>query len=196
MKTETAAQAYESVLAHVGAGGTTGRDYIDSRYIDEVTNGTTTYMSEKLNIPGVLVSQDEAGGYPTAETFLHSTDGMTNAENDTDRDGMPNVWEEAHGLDPDDPADGAVVSLSAEDYTNVEMYLNELIGDPVVYRTDVSGDVNADGKFTVADVVMLQKWLICSPDVTLRDWQTGDLCEDGRIDAFDLCIMKRELIKK
>ncbi len=195
--TETAADAYESVLAHVGAGGTTGRDYIDSRYIDEVINNGYTYICEKCQYPGLRCAYHErVDDYPTVENFLHSTDGMTNAENDTDRDGMPNVWEEAHGLDPYDPADGAVVSLSAKDYTNVEMYLNELIGDPVVYRTDVSGDVNADGKFTVADVVMLQKWLICSPDVALRDWQTGDLCEDGRIDAFDLCIMKRELIKK
>ncbi len=58
----------------------------------------------------------------------------------------------------------------------------------------VSGDVNADGVFSVADVVTLQKWLICIPDVTLTDWQAADLCEDGRLDVFDLCIMKRELL--
>lgn len=60
----------------------------------------------------------------------------------------------------------------------------------------IRGDVNADGKFNVADVVTLQKWLICVPDVTLADWKAGDLCEDNRLDVFDLCLMKRELLKK
>ncbi len=64
-------------------------------------------------------------------------------------------------------------------------------GVPVI---PVRGDVNADGALTVADVVMLQKWLICAGNIT--DWQAGDLCEDDRLDAFDLCIMKRELLNQ
>ncbi len=58
------------------------------------------------------------------------------------------------------------------------------------------GDVNADGSFTIADVVLLQKWLLCAPDAALADWKAGDLCEDGRTDAFDLCLMKRELFSQ
>ncbi|MDD6278536.1 MAG: glycoside hydrolase family 9 protein [Oscillospiraceae bacterium] len=60
----------------------------------------------------------------------------------------------------------------------------------------VRGDVNADGSFTAADVVALQKWLLCVPDTKLADWQAGDLCEDEKLDVFDLCIMKRELLNK
>lgn len=56
------------------------------------------------------------------------------------------------------------------------------------------GDVNADGSFTAADVVMLQKWLLCAGGIT--DMHAGDLCKDGRLDAFDLCLMKRELLDK
>lgn len=58
----------------------------------------------------------------------------------------------------------------------------------------IRGDVNADGDFTVADVLMLQKWLLCSGDIT--DWNAGDLSEDNKLDVFDLCIMKRELLIK
>ncbi len=57
----------------------------------------------------------------------------------------------------------------------------------------VRGDVNADGNFSVADVVMLQKWLHGIGEIT--DWQAGDLCEDQTLNAFDLCIMKRELLR-
>lgn len=55
------------------------------------------------------------------------------------------------------------------------------------------GDVNADGKFSVADAVMLQKWLVNDSDLT--NWRAGDLHADRRIDAFDLCVMKRELLE-
>ncbi len=58
-----------------------------------------------------------------------------------------------------------------------------------------SGDVNADGKFTVSDVVLLQKWILAVPDVELANWKAADLCEDDRLDIFDLCLMKRMLIE-
>ncbi|MBQ7012523.1 MAG: dockerin type I repeat-containing protein [Oscillospiraceae bacterium] len=60
----------------------------------------------------------------------------------------------------------------------------------------IAGDVNADGAFNVADVVALQKWLLAVADTKLANWQAGDFCNDGRLDAFDLCLMKRELLKK
>ncbi len=57
----------------------------------------------------------------------------------------------------------------------------------------VIGDVNKDGSFSVADAVMLQKWLLNVPDATLTDWKSADLCADGIIDVFDFCKM-RELL--
>ena len=62
--------------------------------------------------------------------------------------------------------------------------------DPVT----VSGDVNADGELTMADVVLLQKWLLAVPDTHLENWKAADLCEDNRLDVFDLCLMRRLLI--
>lgn len=58
-----------------------------------------------------------------------------------------------------------------------------------------NGDVNADGTFNIADAVALQKWLLGVPDTKLADWKAGNFCNDNRLDIFDLCIMKRELLK-
>lgn len=60
----------------------------------------------------------------------------------------------------------------------------------------IKGDVNGDGKINVSDVVLLQKWLFASPDTYLANWKAADLCEDERLNAFDLCLMKRLLINK
>ncbi len=132
VNTETAQNAYYSVIAGAGAGGTsaTGWDYIDSRYIKEVTNGTYTYTGSKQGLKGIIDSQNDAGGYPNTSNFEHSTA----CPADTDHDGMPDTWESEHGLNPNDASDGAKLTLSADGYTNVEMYLNELAGDPVEYN--------------------------------------------------------------
>lgn len=53
------------------------------------------------------------------------------------------------------------------------------------------GDVNLDGECSIADAVMLQKWLLRAGELTC--WQNADLCEDGIIDAFDLCLLRRML---
>lgn len=58
----------------------------------------------------------------------------------------------------------------------------------------IRGDVNADGVLDIADVVLLQKWLLAVPNTHLPIWQAADLYEDQRLDVFDLCLMKRELL--
>lgn len=59
-----------------------------------------------------------------------------------------------------------------------------------------AGDINCDGEFSIADIVLLQKWLIAAPDTELADWKAGDFCNDDVLDIFDLCIMKREYLKQ
>ena len=55
------------------------------------------------------------------------------------------------------------------------------------------GDCNADGSFTIADVILLQKWLIDDNNTILADWISCDLNRDAKLNAIDLCLMKREL---
>ena len=51
----------------------------------------------------------------------------------------------------------------------------------------VPGDVNGDGDFNVSDLLILQKWLLSVPETHLANWRSGDLCNDERLDASDLC---------
>lgn len=53
----------------------------------------------------------------------------------------------------------------------------------------VKGDINSDGVFSVSDIVMMQKWLLCAGDLT--NWKAGDLYEDDIINVFDLYLMKK-----
>ena len=53
----------------------------------------------------------------------------------------------------------------------------------------IIGDVNADGAFNIADLVMMQRFLLGAG--SLNDWEAGDLFEDQRIDVFDMIMMRR-----
>ncbi len=81
----------------------------------------------------------------------------------------------------------------------VRKYINQRknwLGDLWKPYTYVKGDVNGDGVLDIADIVLLQKWLLAVPDTYLSQWQAADLCKDNRLDVFDLCLMKRELLYK
>ena len=60
----------------------------------------------------------------------------------------------------------------------------------------VKGDVNSDGKFDIADIVLMQKWLLAIPDTELKNWKAGDFYNDSRLDIFDLCLMRKALISQ
>ncbi len=63
-----------------------------------------------------------------------------------------------------------------------------------IRHEQVRGDVNADGTYDAADIVLLQKWLLAVPDTELKDWKAADFCADNRLGESDLALMKRELL--
>lgn len=63
---------------------------------------------------------------------------------------------------------------------------------PVCTAAAIRGDADGDGVFSVTDLIAVQKFLLNTGP--LQNSQNADLCEDGVIDGFDLCRMKRELL--
>ncbi|MDE6035673.1 MAG: dockerin type I repeat-containing protein [Ruminococcus sp.] len=88
------------------------------------------------------------------------------------------------GVNPLDTEDGEVCTYS---------FINGNIIIPLA-DTDIMGDANGDGVFSIADVVLIQKWLLNSSEDTITDWKKADFNEDGVLDVFDLVIMKQMII--
>lgn len=57
-----------------------------------------------------------------------------------------------------------------------------------------TGDANSNGVLDVADVVLLQKWLLAVPNTYLSQWQLVDMNYDNILDVIDLCLLKRALL--
>ena len=84
--------------------------------------------------------------------------------------------------------------LTANSTPTSAYYAYESPGNAIVNSSaDVTGDVNADGEFSIADVVLFQKWLLAAPGTELAAPKAADFCEDGRLNVYDLCLMKRRL---
>ena len=81
---------------------------------------------------------------------------------------------------------------TAQDYAERYGYAFKSLGEAPAY---LAGDINADNEITVADVVLLQKWLLAVPDTFLLNRNAADLNEDGILDVYDLALIKRALIQ-
>lgn len=94
-----------ALLADVGA-TRPARDAVDARILGLIERGEGE----------IIDSQTEVGDWPDLAT--------AGPPADDDRDGMPDAWERAHGLDPADGADHRA-DADADGYTNLEEWLNE-----------------------------------------------------------------------
>ncbi|MBM2620310.1 hypothetical protein JIG36_32835 [Actinoplanes sp. LDG1-06] len=108
--TLTAAAAYPDVVAHAGA---LPRDNVDKLVVADVTS---------LGAKGNLWSSQTATGL--SDNGYGTLPGGP-ARPDTDRDGMPDAWETAYGLNPS--VNDAGGDFDRTGYTNIEKYVNGLL---------------------------------------------------------------------
>ena len=155
----SANDAYDYVLKNVGA-TIPCRDIVDTRIVDEVRTGKAYYekklpkdahgdtsgLAEKSKnedglfkhrrLPkdsykyGIITDIRQVGGYPEYKGTPYV---------DTDGDGMPDEWEIANGLNPNDPSD-ANGDVTGDGYTNIEKYINGISTKHRVDWTDLKNN--------------------------------------------------------
>ncbi|QEL17950.1 pectate lyase family protein [Limnoglobus roseus] len=115
VKTHSAREALDSVLADVGA-NRPKQDAVDLRVLADVRKRGHTFTGSRGKLPGIIDTPTDAGGWPAYQSAV--------APPDADHDGISDAWEKTHGLDPANPADAA--AYRPDGYTHLEAYLNEL----------------------------------------------------------------------
>ena len=143
-------KAYNFVLDNVGA-TLPKRDAVDARVIKTVQTGKAIYAKDapefispyvKRRLPadsykqGIITDIRQVGGLPEykGEAYL-----------DSDGDGMPDAWEIANGLNPNDPTD-AKEDCNGDGYTNIEKYINGLDTKKKVDWTDLKNNYDTLSK--------------------------------------------------
>ena len=170
--THSAEQAYEKVLQYAGA--SLHRDEVDNLIISDTRNKIATYTGKGSDdVYGIIdtpfdIKPADAGDDWSPWPLLTSDA----APQDTDGDGMPDEWEKANGLNPNDLSDGVI--HDKEGYTNLELYLNSLVshiteaqnegGEPTGY-VEYASEEDLTGALTIpTDALNLDK-----AEITLSD---------------------------
>lgn len=138
--THSAQTAYEKVVDYCGA--SLYRDAADVRYAEEAKTGTTTFNGDVamvkngttyktsntkgildwINDPASATQEPKTASYPELKQETRP------AGFDTDKDGMPDEWETANGLNPNDASDAVATTIDTKGwYTNIEVYANSLV---------------------------------------------------------------------
>lgn len=143
-------KAYTFVLDNVGA-NFPKRDAVDARVIKTVQTGKAIYAKDapefvspyvKRRLPadsykqGIITDIRQVGGLPEYKG---------EAVVDSDGDGMPDAWETANGLNPNDPAD-ANMDCNGDGYTNIEKYINGIDTRKKVDWTDLKNNYDTLSK--------------------------------------------------
>ncbi len=161
-------QTFDKVLSNVGA-TLPCRDIVDQRIVEEVRTGQAYYvkklpqknpygdmwgLSDKSKNKegffkyrrldndsykhGIITNIEQMGGFPKYKKYT--------AWKDSDGDGMPDEWEIANGLNPNDPSD-ANLDCNGDGYTNIEKYINGIDTKKKVDWTDLKNNHDTlDGK--------------------------------------------------
>lgn len=125
---ETANKAYESVLTYAGSWvcgwstngyATPKRDKIDMRITNDTRKGTFSTTASNGGGNGLIDSQTDTP--EKWDDYVTTTSTLI----DSDNDGMPDEWEKAKGLNPNDNSDSGKYNLDPQ-YTNLEVYINGL----------------------------------------------------------------------
>lgn len=128
--THSAEQAFDLVVGYAGC--SKQRDIIDIRIAEETRTGTATYIGSvtenAANAPGLIDIPNDVKPAGAASAWPELTNNNMAPEGlkDSDGDGIPDIWEDAYGLDKENPDDAAAYTLDTR-YSNLEVYLHNLV---------------------------------------------------------------------
>lgn len=117
--TQTAYHGYKVVLSDVGA-NQPFFDAHDTRMVNETLAGTSTTVGSVTGKKGFPDTEMDSGGYENYPSVARSESW------DTDKDGLPDWWENIHNLNPNSaPGDFSDSNADSDrdGYTNLDYYL-------------------------------------------------------------------------
>lgn len=144
----------------------TGGDY--ANFVDE---GYQAELNSRLEV--IAEENDNV-------TFVNCYDALADAETGYYKEDYSD-----DGLHPNDFLGFPAIAEVLETYLNEE--------PPVITET---GDVNADGKVNITDVVLARAHIVKTRTLSETEFVRADLNEDGKVNIVDVVMMRSNIVNK
>lgn len=150
---------------------------------DTDTNGMTTSQTLFQEGKGLFEEIFKRNYFPLSIEPLGGFSGMIRLYEPTSFGLVKATWETRLNS-------GELISSTAKSFRiGMDMTVSPVSDDE--FDNVNKADINGDGRLTVADITIFQAYLMGK--WRYEGYKMPDLCEDGRIDVYDLIIMRRML---
>lgn len=162
----------------VNVGEVTGKNYTVTDTFYVYTEKRTVSLNQNDDLPMLVEASLDSAKYQ----WYHDGEVISGANEKTFT--LKNASADSEGL--------YTVEITSETGTVREVEVCQI---EKVYSSSLKGDLNGDGEVTVADAVILQRYLLGAmrPDEFI--FANSDIIEDGSTDAFDMIEMRRLIIE-
>lgn len=193
-------------------------EYTNSKLSADVSNGNYAVYrpNESVEFHGknstYTLSMTLNSGYHPTDWYKIEVDGENASEAKISKAG------EGYIISSDNLSDGIIIKTSNrnntarlgviancnsilayeidEDTIGIKLDINNDGIYETKYEPDYIGDVNSDGKFSIADAVLLQRYLLNIDSINRTQFIKADINMDGAVNVFDMCFIRRMLIQK
>lgn len=89
----------------------------------------------------------------------------------------------------------------SEDTLKITELIPVYVDDKLVWGKEpesdliINGDVNQDKKFSLLDILLLQKYIVNAADLNESQLKAADVISDEKVNIFDLAELKNMLLK-
>ena len=165
------------------------------------SDGDTALIQNCYHANGTISGKEHSGAivaYCTYYDGINNTVTIKNCYASTDSGA--NADAEGATVDTTQLLRASEMKLLAEDlgssFANApDQNLNN--GYPVfTSQIRVLGDISQDGVISVEDVIVMQKYLHAKQKITKAQFEVADVNSDGKVNVYDLALLKRKLLQK
>lgn len=170
------------------AGGIIGEIVLDSSYIFTINNTYNTgAISNGGGIIGVVNSRDNPESFVMTSCYYLSDSALCGVQSGIDN----TIAKNSSNMQKE-----SFVESLGEAFVYNDGGYPLLAWELELQQEPLMGDVNLDGIFDIADIKLLQDYLVCRVTLTAEQGAIADVYADNVLNCFDLCVLKRMYLEQ
>ncbi|MBQ8514374.1 MAG: hypothetical protein IJ496_03155 [Ruminococcus sp.] len=159
-------------------------DYIPSGSGETTTSSTTTTTTTTTTTEKITTTTTTTAVTTSSDTSETTAETTTTSETTS-----------THLTETSETTSSRPSTTTTETTTTTAGTTTETTSAATTKPEDIWGDVNEDDQFSLADAVLLRKFLVRAVEKEALNLDAADCCEDGRVNIWDAVLLIQRLLE-